>query len=197
MARPRVEGSPAVQSDALKIYISSRMRAGSLDLHSAFQLEYEATRIGRFAYRQPAWGHHLYLHGFFAMFMLGLTARALKCDGQFDVIKRWYSEDLPLLKESRRHLLADHLHLAEELFCDSSFLHEIAKVRRVCLENIATGKEIPDELDPSVLSVFPYDYAAPEAELLRPGTCKMFDRNVPLDAEVEELLVELGSTDWR
>lgn len=125
-----------------------------------------------------------------------MTARALKCNGQFDIIKRCYSEDLSLLKEARPHLLADHLHLGGEIFGDTSFLHQIAEMRRVCLEKLADNKPIPDRLHPSVLTVFPFDYAAPEAELLRPGTCEVFDKNLPLDKEVEELLVELGSTDW-
>ena len=83
ISRPKVSKNPAVQACDLDHYIASRLhQERSLDLHSAFQLQFESIRIGSNAYSQHAWGHKLYTRQLYELFMLCLTARALGCSDQ-------------------------------------------------------------------------------------------------------------------
>ncbi|MEY2466619.1 MAG: hypothetical protein QOD03_1140 [Verrucomicrobiota bacterium] len=189
--RPIIEDKPALQAAALTHYMGDRLRAGSIDIHSAFQLNHEAVRIRRLCYRQPAWGHSLYISGLYSMFMHALTARALRCDEQMKIAEDWFLEDLPLLREKRKHPLVDRLEQGRALFYDHDFLQLLADTRRMYHE-----RTLDEELGPYHVTVFPYDYAVPEQELLFPGTCSEFDRTIPLDSEIEAILVELLTGVW-
>ena len=189
--RPPIEEKPALQAASLDQYIADRLREGSIDLHSAFQLSHEAIRIGRFRYRQPAWGHSLYISGLYSIFMHCLTARALGCAEQTKIAEDWFVEDLPLLKEKRKHHFVDRLTQGRDLLYDPKFLQILAGMRRKYYE-----QSLKEDDGPYHVTVFPYDYVAPEQELLWPGTCSGFDRTIPLDSEVEAILVELLTGVW-
>jgi hypothetical protein len=196
VTRPKISEKPAVQAVELNFYISDRLRSGSIDIHSAFQLHHEAVRIERFSYRQPAWGHRLYLHGLHKIFMHGLTAHALGCKEQAALVEDWFIEDTPLLREDRPHHFGDRVASGKSLFQDRSFLQLLADMRRTCDERLLQGGCLDEDQVPYHFSEFPYSFAAPEQELLWPGTCPEFDRNAPFDHEVEEILVELLTGIW-
>ena len=139
LARPRIEENPALQADSLSQYIAERLRSGSLEIHSAFQLHHEAVRIERLSYRQPAWGLKLYLHGHYELFMYGLTAHALGCKEQAATAEDWFVEDTPLLREHRPHHFGDRLTCARSLFRDRGFLQLLADMRRSCGERLLRG----------------------------------------------------------
>src|SRR6516225_4068410 len=109
VTRPKIEDNPALQAGGLTYYISDRLRSGSLDIHSAFQLHHEAVRIERFSYRQPAWGHKLYIRGLYKIIMHSLTGRALGCMEQAKIAEDWFVEDVPLLRDQTHHPVVDRL----------------------------------------------------------------------------------------
>jgi hypothetical protein len=118
-----------------------------------------------------------------------LTARALGCLEEMQMAERWFLEDAPLLRETRRHHFTDRLPQAHALLYDKEFLKLLAQMR-------CTWERLPDDDGPYHCECFPWDHFAPEQELLNPGSCAGFDRSVPLDADVEEILVELLTGPW-
>lgn len=189
IARPKISDNPAVQSNDLNRYIADRLlRERSLDVHSAFQLKFESIRIGRNAYRQPAWGHSLYTGQLCELFMLCLTARALGCAEETPIAEKWFGEDIPFLKESTSHYFTDRISSGRELLYETKFLQLLNQMR-------SESDELDYDSGPFHFDFFPYHYA-PEQELLSPGSCPEFNRNLPLDPEVEAILVELLSDVW-
>ncbi len=195
-ARPIIEEKPALQADSLNQYIADRLRSGSLDIPSAFQLHHEAVRIERFSYRQPAWGHSLYIGGLYQIYMHALTGRALGCADQARMAEDWFIEDIPLLRDDRPHHFRKRLTAGRALFQDRNFLQLLADMRRDCGEKVLRGESLDEDQAPYHFDLFPYEFAAPEQEVLWPGTCPEFDRNVPPDREVEDILVELLTGVW-
>lgn len=123
-----------------------------------------------------------------------LTARALGCADQTKIAEDWFVQDISLLREKRTHHLVDRLAQGRELLYDREFLLLLADKRRRCKEQIQEDS-FWDE-GPYPIQVFPYEFAEPEQELLHPGTRPEFDRSVPLDSEVEAIMVELLSGEW-
>lgn len=178
-----------LQAGDLDQYIAGRLlREKSLDVHSAFQLNHESVRIRRYAYRQRAWGQHLYTLDLYKLFMHCLVARALGCNDQLLIAEKWFEEDIPFLCQHRPHHFTDRLHQRRALLYDSEFLHSLSIIRR-------NKAKLDYDDSPFHFQVFPYDFAA-EEELLSPGSHREFNRTIQLDPEVEAILVELLTGVW-
>lgn len=188
-SRPQLDDHPAILAQNLDIYVSHRLREDDLDIYSAFLLALEAARIRRLAYRQPAWPQTLSISGLLSLFMLAMTARALRMDKPYETLKQWFLEDIPLLKEKRQHFLVNRLHGGESLFEDEAFITEIAETRR----NYDT---LSDDYGPYPNEVFPWVHAAPESEILKAGSDPAFHCEHMLDTDIGEILVELASGDF-
>ena len=190
--RPRIEDHPLMQSDSLNQYIGDRLfRAKDINFYSAFELHHEAVRIRRFGYHQPAWEFHLGIRDLYALFMHCLTARALGCTDQTKLAEQWFEEDIPFLREKRDHHFASRLSQGKALLYDTAFLQKLADMRTRDRQ-----KPLPWDGRPYHVDVFPGHTAGPEEELLHPGTQPIFDRNLPLDPEVEAIIVELATGPW-
>jgi len=185
----KLDDHPAILAQDLDNYVSGRLREDDLDIYSAFLLAMEAARIRRFAYRQPAWPQALSISGLLTMFMLTLTARALRLDGPHEQLKHWLLEDTPLLAEKRDHFLANRLEAGESLFEDTALLTEIADMRR-------DYDSLSDDYGPYPSEVFPWHHAAPESEILETGSDSAFQGEQLLDAKVGQILVDLASSDF-
>ena len=186
---PELDNHPAILAQNLDIYVSHRLREDDLDIYSAFLLAMEAARIRRFAYRQPAWPQTLSISGLLALLMLAVTARALRMNQPYEMLKQWFLEDIPLLAEKRQHFLVSRLHAGESLFDDEALLTEIAELRR-------DYDSLSDDFGPYPSEVFPWDYAAPEGEVLNAGSDPAFQSEQLLDENIGEILVELASGDF-
>jgi len=186
---PALDNHPAILAQNLNNYVSDRLRENDLDIYSAFLLTMDAARIRRLAYRQEAWPQTLSISGLLALLMLGLTARALRMDRPYEQIKQWFREDIPLLAEKRQHFLVSRLEAGESLFDDASLLTEIAAMRR-------NYDSLSDDFGPYPNEVFPWIHAAPESEVLNPGSDSAFQSEQVLDENVGQILVELASSDF-
>lgn len=190
--RPRIEDHPLMQSDSLNQYIGDRLlRTKDINFYSAFELNHEAVRIRRFGYHQPAWEFRLYLRDLYHLFMHCLTARALGCADYTKAAEQWFEEDIPFLRENREHHFGSRLAEGKALLYNTAFLRELADMRER-----ERQKPLPWDGRPYHVDVFPYDCAAPEEELLQPGSQPIFDRNAPVDPEVEAIIVELVRGPW-
>jgi hypothetical protein len=186
---PLLDDHPAILAQNLDNYVSDRLRENDLEIYSAFLLAMDAARIRRLAYRQEAWPQTLSISGLLALLMLGLTARALRMDRPYEQIKQWFREDVPLLVEKRQHFLVSRLEAGESLFDDASLLTEIAAMRR-------NYDSLSDDFGPYPNEVFPWIHAAPESEVLNPGSNSAFQSEQVLDENVGQILVELASSDF-
>jgi hypothetical protein len=189
LRRPSIDENPRVQAGALSDYVSDRIHAGDINLYSAFQLQHEAVRIHRLSYRQPSWGWTVGIRDLQMIFMLALTARALRCDQQAKIAEDWFMEDIAFLDEKRKHHFTERLADGKKLFTDRRFLEQLATIRR-------DYDNISDVDGPFHVEVFPYDFAEPEQEILNPGSRQEFKHSGVMDSEVEEILVEVLTGKW-
>lgn len=189
-SRPQICDHPLIQADELSIYISSRLRDGGVNLYSAFLLEHEAVRIHRNGYLQPAWNHRLSISGLFRIYMNCLTARAFHADKMEAITEDWFSEDISRLQERRPHFFTDRLSKGRSLTTDGAFLQLLSDMRD-------QYHSLSDDDGPFHVEVFPWDYAAPERELLKPGSQPQFRQTSPIDPEIEDLIVELCTEQWQ
>lgn len=187
--RPEICDHPLMQADDLRIYISQRLRDGNVDLYSVFLLEHEALRIRRNGYLQPAWNYKLSISGLLAIYMICLTARAFRADEIAKVAEDWFSDDISRLQEHRHHFFTDRLSDKHALITDDAFLQLLSEMRD-------RYESLNDDDGPFHVEVFPWDYAAPERELLKPGSQPQFRQTAPVDAEIENLIVELCAEQW-
>ena len=185
---PEICDHPLIQADDLRFYISRRLKAGNLDLYSAFMLSHEATRIGRIGYLQSAWGHELRISGLLKIYMNGLTASAFGVKGIAEKSQDWFANDMDLLAESRTHFFKSAMRNTN-VFDDSEFLATLSKMR----ENY---NNLHDDDGPYHNEVFPWHYAAPERHLLDPTSDSDFNNSKSLDPEIESLIVELNTGRW-
>jgi hypothetical protein len=162
-SRPEICDHPLIQADDLRFYLSDRMRSGDVDLYSAFLLAHEAIRIGRNAYLQSGWNCNLSIRGLLQLFMHCVTARAFHADGMARVAEDWFSNDISRLHERRSHFFADRLPVGTALITDRAFLQSLSEMRR-------EYDSLNDDHGPFHVEVFPWHYAAPERELLTPGS---------------------------
>jgi len=186
---PDISGPPAVVAQELRQYLSNRLHAGNLDLYSAFLLAVDVARLERISYRQPAWSRKLPISGLLGLYMLGITAAALKLDRPHGQIREWFAEDLKLLSEHRTHFLTSRLRTGANLFDDHSFWRILSDLRH-------DYDSLSDDDGPYPNEVFPWDYAAPERELLDTGSESIFGDAQVLDSGVSEICVELASGQW-
>ena len=187
--RPGLCDHPLIQADELSIYISSRLRDGGVDLYSAFLLEHEARRIRRNGYLQPAWNHRLSISGLLQIYMLCLTASAFGADKMAAAAEDWFRDDISRLQEPRTHFFADRLSDGRALITDGAFLQLLSEMRD-------RYDSLNDDEGPFHVEVFPWDYAAPERELLKPGSQAQFRQTSPVDPEIGDLIVELCTEQW-
>ena len=180
---------PALVAQELRQYLSNRLRAGNLDLYSAFLLAVDVARIERISYRQPACPQKLSISGLLGLYMLGLTAAALKLDRPTKQIREWFIEDSNLLYENRKHFLTSKPGAGATLFDDHTFWKMLSDLRR-------DYDTLSDDDGPYPNEVFPWNDAAPERELLEPGSEPIFGDAQVLDSEVSEIFVELASGQW-
>lgn len=185
---PDICDNPLIQADDLRFYISRRLKAGNVELYSAFMLSHEATRIGRFGYLQSAWGHQLSISGLLKIYMNGLTATAFGLDGIVQKSHEWLAHDVDLLSETRSHFFTSAMRKTN-LFDDTEFLAKLCRMR----ENY---NSLPDDDGPYHNEVFPWHYAAPECHLLDPKPASEFMIPNSLDPEIESLIVDLNTGKW-
>ena len=187
--RPDISGPPGVVAQELRQYLSNRLREGNLNLYSAFLLAVDVARLERISYRQPAWAQKLSISGLLGLYMLGITAAALKLDRPTEQIREWYIEDSKLLSENRKHFLTNKLGAGANLFDDHAFWKELSDLR-------SDYDTLSDDDGPYPSEVFPWNDVAPERELLDPGSEPIFGDAQVLDSEVSEIFVELASGQW-
>ncbi|MCE2801761.1 MAG: hypothetical protein ACK56J_06370 [Planctomycetota bacterium] len=187
--QPDICDHPLIQADDLWLYVSDRLRSATVDLYSAFLVAHEALRIGRNGYLQAAWNYHLSISGLLQIYMHCLTARAFHADAMARVAEEWFLNDIHLLTESRRHFLADRLSDGGALVSNQQFLQSLSEMR-------TAFDSLPDDDGPYHVEVFPWHYAAPERELLAPGSQPEFRRTDAVDSEVEDLIMKLCCGKW-
>lgn len=170
-------------------YTSSRLRDGSVSLYSAFLLAHEALRIGRNGYLQPSWNNSLSISGLLRIYVHCLTARAFRADRMATIAEAWLVNDASHLREHRPHFFTDRLSDGCALATDDTFLQLLSEMRR-------QYDSLNDDDGPFHVEVFPWQYAAPERELLIPGSQPDFCNTTPIDREVEDLLAELRTGQW-
>lgn len=183
-SRPQNCDHLLIQADELSIYISGRLRDGGVNLYSAFLLEHEAVRIHRNGYLQSAWNHRLSISGLLRIYMNCLTARAFHADKMAAVAEDWFSDDISRLQKRRPHFFTDRLSEGRALITNGAFLQLLSEMRD-------RYDSLNDDEGPFHVEVFPWDYAAPERELLKPGSQPQFRQTSPIDPEIEDLIVEL------
>ncbi|MFN9878015.1 MAG: hypothetical protein ACK53V_17120 [Planctomycetota bacterium] len=105
------------------------------------------------------------------------------------VAEEWFLNDIHLLTESRRHFLADRLSDGGALVSNQQFLQSLSEMR-------TAFDSLPDDDGPYHVEVFPWHYAAPERELLAPGSQPEFRRTDAVDSEVEDLIMKLCCGKW-
>ena len=187
-ALPEICDHPLIQADDLRFYISRRLKAGNLDLYSAFMLSHEATRIGRLGYLQSAWGHELSISGLLKIYMNGLTATAFGVNGIVDKSRDWFAHDMDLLAETRTHFFTSAMRDID-VFDDTGFLTTLCKMR----DNY---NNLPDDDGPYHNEFFPWHYASPERHLLDPKSNSDFIVPKSLDPEIESLIIDLNIGKW-
>lgn len=188
-SRPEICDHPLIQSDDLLHYISDRLRDGKVNLYSAFLLSHEALRIGRNGYLQPAWNYNLSISGLLRIFMHCLTARAFRADRMATIAEDWLVNDASHLHEHRPHFFSDQLSDGSALTRNSAFLQSLSEMR-------GQYDSLDDDDGPFHVEVFPWHYAAPERELLIPNSQPEFRNTTPVDAEIEDLIVDLCAGQW-
>jgi hypothetical protein len=155
-------------------------------------LNHEALRIGRLALRWPsAVSFHFSIFGLLGKFMHCITARAFRLDALATIAEGWFAHDAPLLQEQRSHFFVERLAGGRDLISDRGFLEMLSRMRD-------EYDSLPEDDGPYHVEKFPWDYAAPERELLLPGSQPQF-RNVKfdeIDPDAEDLIVELCSGKW-
>lgn len=188
-SRPQIFDHPLLQADDLSIYISSRLREGGVDLYSAFLLEHETVRIWRNGYLQPAWNHRLSISGLLRIYMICLTARAFHADRMAAIAEDWFGDDISRLQIRRPHFFTDRLSQGRALITDAAFLQLLSEMRD-------RYDSLNDDDGPFHVEVLPWDHAAPEREILNPGSQAQFRQTSPTDPEIEDLIVELCTDQW-
>jgi hypothetical protein len=113
-----------------------------------------------------------------------LTATALKCTGEAAEAAEWFIADIPLLQERRPHFLVDRLSHGRALLDDRDFLELLSTLRK-------NFDHLSDDDGPFPLSVFPCHFAAPERELLHPGSEAPFQGPLELDSDSADVYVQL------
>lgn len=187
--RPEICDHPLIQSDDLFHYISDRMRRGSLDLYSAFLLAHEAIRIKRNGYLQPAWKYKLSISGLLAIYVHCITARAFREDRIARTVSTWLNEDAAHLREHRSHFLTNQLRVGGTWRFDQEALSALSQMRK-------QYDSLDDDNGPFHVEVFPWHYAAPERELMMPGSEAAFQCARSIDPEIEGLIVDLCIRQW-
>lgn len=188
-SRPEICDHPLRQADELHFYIFDRLRDGDVDLYSAFLLAHEALRIGRYGYLQPAWNHKLSISGMLRLFMHCLTARAFRADTLATIAENWLINDATRLQERRPHFFTDRLADGRALITDGAFLQSMSEIRE-------QYGSLNDANGPFHVDVFPWHHAAPERELLMPDSRPEFRIVASVDAEIENLIVDLHVGQW-
>lgn len=186
---PTDRDKPKAQQTELDVYIYGRMRDGNLDLYSAFLLAHEALRIGRQAYLQSAWGWKVTIRRLLDVYMHGLTARAFGVQGIVSIADGWFIDDSSGLEEHRPHFFTSRLADGLSLFTNLEFLQSLSEMRD-------KYDSLDDDDGPYHIEVFPAHYAAPERELLQPGSQPQFRIPEKTDPEIEDLIVELCTGRW-
>ena len=182
------EKNPLIISDNINYVVSDGLREGSFNLYSAFLLNHECIRIKRFGYYQTAWHYSLSISGGVAIYMHYLCARAFDSTKMANVVLQWLVEDLPMLKQNRKHYIIDELLKELEPIPSTKWLDILSETRN-------NYDNLSDDDGPYHNEVFPYDYAVPEAHLLgEPDRGDFFNKQI--DSDIEELLINISISDW-
>ncbi len=75
------------------------------------------------------------------------------------------------------------------MITDAAFLQLLSEMRD-------RYDSLNDDEGPFHVEVFPWDHAAPEREILNPGSQAPFRQTSPIDPEIGDLIVELCSEQW-
>lgn len=175
---------PGICANKIGRYVISRLKADTINLYSAYLLMHEALRLKRRCYTLPAWGRTLSITGLLEIYFDYLTGMALKCAREATESAEWFVADLSLLHEKRAHFLVDGLSLGRSLLTDRTF-HQRLSTLRGDYDNLSADD------GPFPLEVFPWHFAAPERELLHPGSEVPFQGVLELDSDSSELYVQL------
>ncbi|WP_395748310.1 hypothetical protein [Prosthecobacter sp.] len=181
---PTLEAHPGINASHITWYVTDRLKAGTINLYSAYLLMHEALRFERLLYLQSGWKQTLEISGLLDIYYDHITARALGCTVEADESADWFLADTPLLKEKRKHFLTDRLAEGKSLLADAAFHRLLADLRR-------RYDSLPDAQGPYPQGAFPFHLAAPELELLQPGSQPAFAPGQELDAESADFYVQL------
>ena len=181
---PELQSNPGLNASHITWYVTDRLRAGSINLYSAYLLMHEALRFERETYTQPAWKQRMRISQLLRIYYDVLTGRALGCTSEADEAAEWFIADAPLLQELRPHFLADRRGDGLALLSDGDFYKKLSDLRQ-------RFNSLSDESGPFPPEVFPFDFAAPERELLESGSQAQFKRPQELDQETSDFYVQL------
>jgi hypothetical protein len=118
-----------------------------------------------------------------------MTARAFGEDRIASTAATWLNEDAPHLREYRSHFLTDQLRDGSTWRFDHGALSTLSEMRE-------QYDSLDDDLGPFHFEVFPWHYAAPERELMMPGSEAAFQCTKSIDPEIEGLIVDLCTGQW-
>ena len=181
---PELQPNPGINAGQITWYVTDRMRAGTIHLYPAYLLMHEALRFKRLSYTQPAWKQRLGISGLLGIYFDWLTGKALGCHAEADESAAWFVADIPLLQEKRKHFFTDRLHQGSGLLSDASFHRELSALRE-------QNDSLSDDDGPWPTEVFPFHFAAPERELLEPGSQPQFSAGQEMDPETSDFYIQL------
>ena len=180
---PDHEENPLIVADAVRFFISDRLRDGSISLYSAFLLNQDELSLRRSGYRQPAWCHPLSLSGVLALYMQYLFGLAIGEAKITSSVAAWLEEDISLLDTERKHYIREYVARLPKIEPTREHLIELSRIR-------SQYEELSDDDGPYHTEVFPYDYFSPEDALLGASTTSV--EKGEIDKEVEEIMLKLG-----
>ena len=178
------EQNPLIVADAVRYFVSDRLREERISLYSAFLLNQDELKLRRIGYRQPAWHHQLSLSDVLAFYMQYLFGLAIGEASISDTVAAWLKEDAPLLGTQRNHYIRDYIARLSPSEPTNTELLELSRIR-------SQYEDLSDDDGPYHTEVFPYDYYSPEDALL--GNLTTTLGKVDIVPEVEELMLELSA----
>lgn len=182
---PEITEHPGVCSANIRFHVTDRLRDGEINLYSASLLAHEALRLERQCFVQPAWKRQVRISSLLAFFLDHLTAKAFGSDAEAAESAAWFVECVPLLQEKRPHFLTSRMTgTGEALLADRGFYEQLADLR-------SRFDTLSDDDGPYPQEVFPYYFAAPESELLVPGSQPAFQGGRELDDLSAEIYIKL------
>ncbi|MDX5993941.1 hypothetical protein [Ectopseudomonas alcaliphila] len=172
------EPNPVLVATELGFFLSDSLEDGSINFYEGFWVADLCVSLLREGYSKAAWSYTVGYQHILSLVMLYVMARYFGEQSQLEKYRSWALEAESHLAESREHY---SLSLLERLRnCDNSgILAELAAVRE--------GNK-PFKHGPYHSEVFPFDYVAPEKELM----AGVVSSTKEIRPEIVSLLADIG-----